>query len=324
MSLSALLSVVQRYGKALATSFDEVSNVGSRAAPGLNGIFNKNTAMTLGAVGAVGFGAYIALSNDESAKRTRTQTQSLFDSLTRPVAHRSDYISSSTLGIKDQFDLLGRVYDPKLGDMARYDTFSQMMRSNRLMDAGNSIHEMIQNNLVARGTVSATEVYVEDPRNKVFGYIDAVLPTGVPLEIKSIGGQEFRNLGRPKEQHVSQANFYALAKSSQTAMIMYVSREDPSQRKLFAINADPGRYMRDIAAVRNMQEKVSGLAPKNNTLSGFRPLASWLGGGINYNMPSAHKSKVQGQRARLSNLAIAEHMAQQPHYNHPNGSRAGV
>ena len=239
-------------------------------------------------------------------------------------AERSSYISSSTLGITKEQDLLARVYNPKLGDFNYSDNYNEYQRSRSIMSMGNQIHADIQSGLVNRGIAKFTEKYVEDPKNQVFGYIDAVLAGGVPLEIKSINQSQFSKLTGPKPEHISQANFYALAQSSPTALIMYVSREDTSQRKLFAINADPGRYEKDIQTVRNVQSKIKGLAPKNPYLSGFRPLSSWFGGGINYNMPYSHRSKIGDQRGTLSTLPISMHMAQQPHYNHPNASRAGI
>lgn len=286
------------------------------------GIFTKNKTI-LAAVAGVGAIAYLALSNDESARSTRSATQSLFSSLTSPNARRDEYISSSTLGMTDPSDILGRVYDPRMMDM-QSDTYEQLRRSQGIMSMGDVIHQSIQAGMVNRGEATGSEVYVEDPTNKVFGYIDVMLPSGVPLELKTVSGGQLKKMMSPKEEHISQANFYALAKESQTALLMYISRDDPSQRKVFAVNADPGRYSRDIAAVRNVQASVQHLPSKNAFLSGFRPLNSWFGGGINYNMPMAHHSKIEGQRGRLSNLPVSQHMAQQVHYNHPNSSRAGV
>lgn len=200
----------------------------------IKGLFEKHTKAKLAGVAALGGMAYLGLSSSDEAQTARHVSNSLLSSLINPMARRNEYISSSTLGMTNQTDLLSRTYDPRMQDL-KNDTSGDMRKSRAIMEAGNVIHEAIQQGLVARGAATATEVYVEDPRNKVFGYIDAMLPGGVPLEIKSIGGSQFEKLSRPKDPHISQANFYALAQSSQTAMIMYVSREDPTKHKVFAI-----------------------------------------------------------------------------------------
>lgn len=265
---------------------------------------------------------WLALSN--KGQPARDATNSIFTSITQPFASRAEYISSSTLGMQGESDILGRVFDPKIADFARNKSSADVDRGRNIMGIGNYIHKAIQDDMVTRGIAVGTEAYVEDPTNKVFGYIDVMLPGGVPLEIKSIGESQFAKLSKPKEPHVSQANFYALANNSPTALVMYVSRADNSKRKVFAINADPGRYQRDIDTIRNVQAKTRGLARKNSNLSGFRPLRSWFGGGINYNMPNSQKSKYAGQRISLSGLPVSMHMAQSSSYNHPNSSRAGV
>ena len=287
----------------------------------VTGIFSKITHKKLAVAAGVGAAAWLALSRGDEAKDIRRSTQTLFDSITQPMARRSEYITSSVLGKTQEADIIGRVYQPGYSD--RNKTQEELRRGQAIMDAGTALHEQIQSEMMSMGTATATEVYVEDPTNKVFGTIDAMLSTGTPLEIKTISGKGFRNLRGPRPEHISQANFYALAKGTSTAAIMYVSRENPAERRVFSINADHGRYLKDIETIQHVQERTAKLAPKSPYLHGFRPLNSWFGGGINYNISSRNKSKRSNQRARLSGLPVSQLMPQQPHYRHPNASRAG-
>jgi DNA polymerase III epsilon subunit-like protein len=288
------------------------------------GLFKKNVAVKIGIAGAAAAGIWAIASRDEDATKIRNTANTLFDTLTSPFAARSEYISSSTLGMTNQWNILGRVYDPELSDQHYQKTNLDVIRGERVVEHGNILHELIQEQLKEKGLARETEKYVEDPTNKVFGYIDVMMRGGTPLEIKSIGESQFNRLSAPKPEHVSQANFYALVTNSNSAMIMYVSRGDSTKKKVFNISADQGMYERDVNRIRDYQEKTKHLGTKNYFLSGFRPINSWFGGGINYNIPSIGRSKMESQRAKLSNLAMAAYMPQSIHAGHPNHSRMGV
>ena len=147
---------------------------------------------------------------------------------------------------------------------------------------------------------------------------------GKPIEIKSTSLRSLNKMTAPREEHISQANFYALATKSSTAQIMYVAKEDQSKTKTFTIQADEGRYIRDVQTIRQFQDKIGGISSKLFGFSNFRPASSWFGGGINYNMPYAHKADMISQKGKLSNLPISQHMAQAPDQRNNHPSRAGV
>jgi len=290
----------------------------------VRGLFTKTVRRRLGwTAGAVGAG-YLLFSDSHSAKSARLSSKTLVDSLFHPLARRSDYISSSTLGLVSDSQIIGRAFDPGLGDMMNDMDPDDAYKLRRTTEAGNYIHNMIQRELMDSGQASAAESYVEDAHNNVFGYIDVVLNSGIPLEIKTVSDVKFGGINQPKPAHISQANFYALSRGVNVAKIMYVSREAPSRRKVFTIQADPGLYLQDIERVRNVQARTRGAQSTDPYMKGFRPINSWFGGGINHNMPHNRKSKIQSQRGRLSSLPASQHMAQQRHYNHPNQSRQGV
>ena len=284
-------------------------------------LFQKIVSNKLAVTAAMGVGLYAVFMNQENMQSAKH----LSSVITNPFeGKRSEYVSSSTLGLRRQTDLIGRVHDPVLGDIMRGNTADEDARLNRITGYGNRFHSVVQDRLMRSGRATATEQYVEDPRNKVFGYIDVILKGGVPLELKTASAKALGRMNQPKPEHISQANFYALATNSPYALVQYTARDNPGLTKTFTVRADPGRYIQDLETVRAVQSNYSRASSTNPYLSNFRPMTSWLGGGVNYNMPTSNLSGVSDQRARLSNLPIAQHMPQQPHYNHPNGSRAGV
>lgn len=282
------------------------------------GLFTKKNAALLG----LGVAGFIALKTDKDTEINNTLS-SLFTSV-NPFAGRQEYITSSFLGVKDESDLYGRINDPTFGDATRYKNAGEKRKANEIMEVGDSVHHNIQSGLLARGIASSAEYYVEDPKNKVFGYVDVMKSSGVPLEIKSTSLKSLNKMKAPQQEHISQANFYALATKSATAEILYVAKEDQSKTKLFTIQADSSRYIKDIQTVRQFQDKIGGISSKIFGFSNFRPASSWFGGGINYNMPYAHKADIASQKGRLSNLPVSQYMpqAQDQRNNHP--SRAGV
>ena len=232
-----------------------------------------------------------------------------YSSATHPFSNRNDYISSSTLGITDPSQLYGRLTDPNMAD-------PMDPNQRALTYQGTKTHEYMQSALERAGLLMGKEMYIEDPNNKVFGYIDAMYSNGIPLEIKTTTSSALKYLDAPKEEHVSQTNFYALASQASYAEIMYVARDAPSMTKSFTVYPDLARYQADVHRLRQFQKIHAIPFAESNKITGFRPASSWLGAGVNYDMPLL--SKVPDQNKRLSRM---------PWYNkssttagHPNDS----
>lgn len=322
-STSEIKMAVEAISEETAETALRVKNVGNifnKIRP-VTKLFTKMTRKKLASAAGFGLLTYLALSNNDTASgiRNAISTATNFS----PAA-RDQYITSSFLGVKDEQDLIGRLYDPQWSDARRYKTDIEKRKQGSITDLGNFVHKQIENEFLSNGMASSAERYVEDPRNKVFGYIDIMLSSGIPMEVKSIGRSELEKMTAPKPEHVSQANFYALASDSPISYLYYVAKEDLSVRKMFQVSADLGRYHQDIDDVRTVQDKTSKLAPKDKNYSNYRPINSWFGGGINYNIPYAKHSEFRSQRARISNIAAAQYMPQQVNYEHPNASRAGI
>lgn len=280
---------------------------------------SKNTKFKHLALGAGAVTALILARNTGFVRSSST----LADSILHRDALRSEYISSSSLGIQSEADLLGRVYDPVVGDLIRGQNYDQSKKLNKITTAGTAAHNRIAAAMINAGHAKKSEAYVEDYKNKVYGTIDVILNSGAPLEIKTVSAKEMQTISRPKKEHISQANFYALATNQPYAYIQYYSREDSQSPKTFTVQADPSLYANDIMRIRAVQQKYKGAISASPYMSGFRPSSSWFGEGINYSMPSVNMSKVQSQKMRLSNLPIASHMPYNEPRNHPNFSRAG-
>ncbi len=282
-------------------------------------LYSRGNLSTVGKIagGMTVFGTLLSFRNSDINNDLNLLTSTFNGAL------RSEYISSSSLGIQSEKDLIGRVYDPRVGDLIGDRNSSESRKLKEITSSGTESHEHIARALIRSGHATSSEYYVEDTKNKVFGTIDVMLNGGIPLEIKTVSSKELRTLKAPKLEHISQANFYALAMNQPYAYIQYYSREDSQAPKSFTITADPSLYMNDIMRIRSVQSKYKGASSSSPYMSGFRPMSSWFGGGVNHNMPTAKMSKVEDQKARLSRLPVSMNMPQSQNVQHSNFSRAG-
>jgi hypothetical protein len=279
----------------------------------------------VGVYGGIAYLIYNMLIGDDILSDTRMVGKNIFGKFT--PAKRSEYISSSILGTKYPNQLMDKIIAPNLGDTLRPVSDSEYYKRQRIMDEGTGYHRYIQDELLSSGIASDTEVYFEDPINKVFGYADVMLKGGIPMEIKSVDPREFDYLRYPKREHISQANFYAIAAGSHLANIMYISRGEPAKRKVFSIYSSEAMYAEDISNIRQLQEEYGELSA-GQTYSNYRPLSSILSRKINYDIPlypsslSDHKSKIRSMRAKLP--LLPQYTRGITSYDHPNtyGSRS--
>ena len=223
--------------------------------------------------------------------------------LGRRRAERKDWISASALQLEGN-DRFYRLIDPALESKHERKTDSEKRRTAQVQEVGNRTHIRVQELLEAQG-LGEREYYVEDTKNKVFGYVDFMLQGGIPLEIKTTDYNKWEGMTAPKEEHVRQANFDTMATDSPYAYIMYVPRDMPEKQKTFLVYRDPSRYSKDVTEAREIQrqygDSVDSSAPE---LSGFRPLSSLFSRVENDRVANVdigyNRSKIRDQKSRLS------------------------
>lgn len=116
-------------------------------------------------------------------------------------------------------------------------------------DKGNKIHKMIENNWVKAGFAVDTEGKIEDKRNDIIGYYDAIIvditsPTGMGIaDIKTTSAkklEQIRKSGQPLDQHKRQVNYYlwATGSTSSKGYIYYVDKENLNNSEMISFNYD--------------------------------------------------------------------------------------
>lgn len=137
-----------------------------------------------------------------------------------------------------------------------------------ILDTGTKFHENIQNWLKAEGLLISAENFVYDAKNNISGHIDGVIRDGHggggrrALEIKSISQEGLEKLKGPKNQHVGQLNFYLHEMNMQKGSILYVSRDNPSDFKIYEMDYNPDRYAADIRKIHKARAAASQMLAK--------------------------------------------------------------
>lgn len=123
------------------------------------------------------------------------------------------------------------------------------------MAAGREVHEMIQREAGKMSEFVGVEVPVSDQELGIKGLVDLVIRQegeNIPIEIKTVETvQDLEALERPKDEHMSQANFYSHALGSTGGYIMYAARNDPSKRKTFYQPYSAGQLVGDVHKFRS-------------------------------------------------------------------------
>lgn len=253
-------------------------------------------------LGLVGIGAYLY----EALKDYKVNNP--FE-----LAKRNDWLSASSLQLSGN-NLIGRVSNPTLAELLNKKDRYKSNRLKRDQEAGTTAHRIIQQSLAAQG-LGTPEYYLEDTQNKVFGSVDFMLNSGIPLEIKTLEPGSIFKLSRPKPSHVSQINFDMIAAKSNVGYLMYVDRNDTRNRKVFTMAPDLSLYASDVSRGRMYQEAYGSLQTASPFLSGFRPLNSLIQ--VNNDVPVImNRSKYAGQKQRLANLPAYQMSLSSS--NHPN------
>jgi hypothetical protein len=119
---------------------------------------------------------------------------------------------------------------------------------NEILRKGTWVGRLVSNAL--HDSIAGAEEYVALPSVGIHGYIDIMLASGIPMEVKTVSNNKaLKSLRGPKSAAVSQANFYALATNAPYSYVAYFARDDPSQYRLFKVDANPERLLSDRVEV---------------------------------------------------------------------------
>jgi hypothetical protein len=150
-----------------------------------------------------------------------------------------------------------------------------------IVSTGTTMHAKIQDQLAAEGLLIQAEALVYDVKNDISGHVDAIIRDGTSgkgrraLEIKSINEEAFQKLDGPKDQHVGQLNFYLKELHLNEGSIMYVSRDNPGNVKLFNVRYSQSRFYRDLKKLQKARQVTADLMAKG-TEDKFGYSYSWL------------------------------------------------
>ncbi len=150
-----------------------------------------------------------------------------------------------------------------------------------ILSTGTTMHEKIQDSLAAEGLLIQAEAVVYDVKNDISGHVDAIVRDGQggkgrrALEIKSINQAAFDKLEGPKDQHIGQLNFYLKMLNLQKGTLMYVSRDNPANVKLFNINYSKTRYLKDLKKLQKSRQIAADMM-KEGVDDKFGYAYSWL------------------------------------------------
>lgn len=134
-----------------------------------------------------------------------------------------------------------------------------------ILEEGTSTHTAIQDMLAAENKLIQAEAFVYDVKNDISGHVDAIIKDGSgaggrrALEIKTINSNAFNKMSGPKQQHISQLNFYLNKLGMRKGTIMYVNRENPSETKLYEINYSKTKFQKDMAKLSKARQVTADM-----------------------------------------------------------------
>ena len=131
-----------------------------------------------------------------------------------------------------------------------------------LFDMGHALHDMIQDKLQKSFPDFTSEVPVSFDDLHISGHCDGVFKDKEwVLEIKTVGESVYRNLIRPKEEHVYQIHAYMFALDIPRCQLLYVNRATGAMR-LFRVKFDNSIWENIKDIIRFVEDSVkTGTAP---------------------------------------------------------------
>lgn len=133
-------------------------------------------------------------------------------------------------------------------------------RQQARVQTGEAVHKIIQQRMLQAGEAVGSELHVKSKALGVQGYIDVMMPGGIPMEIKTIEGENISSITRPKAAHMSQLNFYMHSVGAPYGVLRYAMQDDPEVFIDFKLPYEPGRLIADLdnlaSEVMQLQGKV--------------------------------------------------------------------
>jgi hypothetical protein len=132
----------------------------------------------------------------------------------------------------------------------------------RIMESGTDLHRAVQQNLARMNMLVQAEATVYDPYANISGHVDAITNDGTGkrvMEIKSVSDEKLARMSMAEDPHRSQLNFYMKTLGLKQGSILYVSRDDPTNMKVFEYGYDPKRFARDIRRLEESRHVAENL-----------------------------------------------------------------
>ena len=186
---------------------------------------------------------------------------------------------------------IGYEKDYIIRHMLKADKYMSTFEEDTL-EKGNEIHKQMQKVWKDAGLAISTEGKVEDKRNGIIGWYDAMVhdmssPTGVAIvDIKSTSAkklEEIRKSGKPLTHHMRQTNFYlwATGNTQSKGYIYYVDKENLNNTYTVGFNYSQEELDKTLQNVHEARQTIRKAVEKGeigrgelySTLDRFRILA---------------------------------------------------
>ena len=151
-----------------------------------------------------------------------------------------------------------------------------------LLEKDNYIKESVQNWLRAEGLLEKANSLVFDTKRNISGKIDGIVHDGTggggrrALEIKAVSDTQFQDMSKPLNEHVSQLNFYMHNLGLEEGVLLYTSRDNPSNLKTYHVKYDETKLDKDIAKLEKARNTTSQMMVRGKIKEGYGETYSWV------------------------------------------------
>jgi hypothetical protein len=163
-----------------------------------------------------------------------------------------------------------KIWDSYMG--VKYHTGMDNPRLQRVADNGHGVHERIQNYLKETGLLVDAEVPLKDDKYNICGHCDGIIrplrdkedDLGI-LEIKSMFDSGFRNLHKPKSEHVGQISLYMFLLDLRWGCLLYENKNDQRLTEFF-VPFDIGNVLPILDKIKYVKKyiKLEQPPPREN------------------------------------------------------------
>lgn len=137
-------------------------------------------------------------------------------------------------------------------------------------DAGTALHKEYEQMLLDNGIAIQTEGLVEDTKNDIKGFYDALIrdassPEGKAImDIKTVSGNVFSQLGSEgaNREHLMQTNYYLGLTGLSKGYVHYINRDNPNQMMTFDIHFSQRIYNESLNNVQQARKTLLKMVQK--------------------------------------------------------------